>query len=62
MPVVLVVLGAPGMPDELVVPVVTVVLVVLGAPGLRDELAVLVVLVVLGALGMHDEGTHAWRA
>ena len=51
-PIVLVVLGAPGVHDEAVVPVVHVVLVVRGAFGMQDEPVVFVVLVVLAALGM----------
>ena len=44
MPIVLVVLVAPGMRGELVVPFVPVVLVVLVALGMRGELVVHVVL------------------
>ena len=44
-PVVLVVLGALGVHDEAVVPIVHVVLVVRGAFGMQDEPAVPVVLV-----------------
>ena len=56
-PVVLVVLGALGVHDEAVGPIVHVVLVVLGALCMHDELVVpvvLVVLVVRVAPGMHD--------
>ena len=75
MPIVLVVLVAPGMRGDLVMPVV---LVVLGALGMHDELVVPVVLVVRVAPGMQDEpvvpvvlvvlvprvarGTYVWSA